>query len=133
MRAQADIHHQHNNSHSKVSCLLRFVVIIIVKGMTNEKEGEALDPHPTKKKLIEHIIPNENVLPMLYYICHMSDDLVSKIVSIYFQRPSLSLFPHSASARVGLEKNRLMFFFNLKHLFTDLFIVFIPRAPQHCV
>ena len=39
MRAQADIPHQHNNSHSKVSCLLRFVVIIIVKGMTNEKEG----------------------------------------------------------------------------------------------
>ena len=92
IRAHADIPHQHNNSHSKVSCLLRFVVIIIVKGMTNEKEGEALDPHPTKKKLIEHIIPNENVLPMLYYICHMSDDLVSKIVSIYFQRPSLSLF-----------------------------------------
>ena len=67
---------------------------------------------------------------MLYYICHMSDDLVSKIVSIYFQRPSLSLFPHSASARVGLEKNRFMFFFNLRHLFTDLFIVFNPRAPQ---
>ena len=109
MRAQADIPHQHNNSHSKVSCLLRFVVIIIVKGMTNEKEGGARPPS-NKKKLIEHIIPNENVLPMLYYICHMSDDLVSKIVSIYFQRPSLSLFPHSASARVGLEKNRLMFF-----------------------
>ena len=59
--------------------------------------------------------------------------ILSARLSPYIFNDHLSLFPHSASARVGLEKNRLMFFFNLKHIFTDLFIVFNPRAPQHCV
>ena len=70
IRAQADIPHQHNNSHSKVSCLLRFVVIIIVKGMTNEKEGEALDPHPTKKTHSAHHSKRECSPHAVLYMPH---------------------------------------------------------------
>ena len=82
----------------------------------------------TKKELllIKHIIPRSSLLPLLpCIICclHMTDDLVSKIVSIYFQRcrrrPSLSL-THSASAQTPPSPI-------LMRLFPDTSLHFSPK------